>query len=65
MPAAVESVRDSEGQSESQFAVSQSAPLGAADSSWAASSWESWKEWRPECEPACSQWERPTEKQKY
>ena len=33
------SVGDSEGQSESQFAVSESAPLRAAASSWVASSW--------------------------
>ena len=42
MPAAVESVGDSEGQSESHFTVSESALLGAA-----ASNWESWSQWRP------------------
>ena len=51
MPAAVEFVGDSEGQSESQFGVSERAPLGAAASSWAASTWESWRQWRPEWEP--------------
>ena len=40
MPMAVESVGDSEGQSQSQFAVSESTPVGAAASSWAASRWE-------------------------
>ena len=40
MPAAVESVGYSEGQSKSQFAVSESAPLRAAAFRWAASSWE-------------------------
>ena len=40
IPAAVESVGDSGGQSENQFAVSESPSLGAAASSWAASSWE-------------------------
>ena len=34
----VERVEESEGQSESQFAVSESAPLWAAASSWSASS---------------------------
>ena len=45
MPTAVESVADSECQSESQFAVSESTPLRAAASSWTASSWESWRQW--------------------
>ena len=52
---AVESVEDSEGQSERQLAVSESTPLGAAASSWAASSWESWTQWRPDWESACNQ----------
>ena len=38
MSAAVESVGGSEGQRERQFAVSESAPMRAAASSWAASS---------------------------
>ena len=47
MPAVVETVGGSEGQSETQFAVSESTPLRAAASSCAASSWESWSQWRP------------------
>ena len=58
MPAAVESVRDNEGQrkkKKKQFAVSESALLVAAASYWSASSLESWRQWGP----ACSQWECP------
>ena len=44
--AAVESVGSSEGQSQSQFAVSESAALRAAASIWVASSWETWSQWR-------------------
>ena len=43
MTVVAESVGDSEGQSEIQFPVSESAPLRAAACSWAASSWESWR----------------------
>ena len=48
----------SDGKSKSQVAVSRSAPLRAAVSSCAASSWESWRQWRPESKTACSHWER-------
>ena len=47
MPAAVESIGGSEGQSESPFAVSESTPLRAAAYSRVASSWEGWSQWRP------------------
>ena len=45
MPAAVESVGGSVGQSKSQFTVSEGAPLWDAASSWAASSWKSSSQW--------------------
>ena len=47
MPAAVKRVGGSEGQSESKFAVSESALLRSAASIWVTSSWESWGQWKP------------------
>ena len=53
MPAAVETGGGSEGQSESHLAVSESAPLWAAVSSWVDSSCESWRQGMLPSKPAC------------